>query len=404
MSHQDPVQNQFTWPDLPYFQNLRSLKLFGLCDPMSRLARDIARVLIASPQLKILGLGMHMCDFIMRFGMPGLGDGTNNKLLIKEIIDEMQKLRVADESQLELEELCLGLGGLPGSPLPVEQAIRDISPLTRLEKLQVLQLINGDGVHTTFTIDSEAFYPCTSLRRLVVDILNDDISDIIQTLHSSSSNLVEIQIRRTHSQARKLHLGPQYQMMPVEPGLALLKTLGTDWVKMHLEMPSALESLFRFQENDRTYAKLEELSLFLTVGPNGTVYGLIGPVEHRQWALLRTSLVNLPCLRRLLLRFDCPVPKSVASSLASTLFSAHEDFMHFQNLPSNFTYITLKSSESEFFSFRRIFVPGSIPIGVETRRRAWSLVDVPRDETNDWNWDVTHEPPEPHQRYYSSEF
>lgn len=57
--------------------------------------------------------------------------------------------------------------------------------------------------------------------------------------------------------------------------------------------------------------------------------------------------------------------------------------MHSQNLPSNLVNVTMKPSNWDTRTFRRMFVPGGFETGVETGME-WRLVEVLKDEPNDW--------------------
>ncbi|KAE8449980.1 hypothetical protein EG329_007119 [Mollisiaceae sp. DMI_Dod_QoI] len=369
LSSREISPNRFKWPDLSHFQNLRSLKLFGLDGFMSRLAHDIAIILVASPQLKVLGVGMHLNSFLKNYRLRHITIETDKKLLIRDIIDEMQKLRPDNNPQLNLEELILGLGALPGTPLKVDETIQDLSPLTKLENLQVLQLVNGDTAgfedQDILDIEPQAFYSCTKLRRLVVDVLSDDIVDLIETLRSTSVNLVELEVSREQNPSRTSLIRLPNQ----------LAKIGSHWKKMHLEFSSAMQDLFGSQIYHGAYLNLEELSLAVTA----TVKDSKVWFDVREpWNLIFTQMPHLPRLHYLLLNFNQTVHPFVASHLVTSLFTTHEDTMHAQNLPSDFMTATFKSPGQEVTTFERIFVPAGVEeegSKVETGRD-WKLVET----------------------------
>ncbi|CZR57455.1 uncharacterized protein PAC_07344 [Phialocephala subalpina] len=363
------------------------LKLFGLGGNMSARARDIARALIASPQIKVLGLGMDLTTFLDKYH-PRFGASESNKeLLLKDIIDEMQKSRPGGDFHLSLDELILGLGALPGTPLPVNQTIHDLSPLTSLKSLKVLQLLNGDTAKLEdhpdlLEIEPRAFHACTNLRRLIVDTLSEDIVTLIDFLRSSSTSLVELEVNREQDLRR--FVGGENSSMENR-----LKPIGPRWRKMHLEYPLAMRNLFD-ATGQNTYSDLEELSLAITTT---LLDQLVGREQSESWELVLSHFSSLPGLRRLRLQWETSLIQKwaqrsspgIASRFATRLFTIHEEAMHSQDLPSNLLYITLKPSNGDVRSFRRMFVPPGFDVGVDTSME-WKLVEVPKDEESDWDW------------------
>lgn len=105
---EDP-ETLFKWPRLSAFGNLRKLQLFGLEGNMQELGQDIANILLASPQIKNLGLSIHLNSYLWNYGRHVHTSGTY-PMLLNLIVDAMAVNRPDMIHFLDLEDLTLGLG------------------------------------------------------------------------------------------------------------------------------------------------------------------------------------------------------------------------------------------------------------------------------------------------------
>lgn len=281
-NYQDP-ETFFKWPDLSKFRNLKTLKLFGLDGDVRRLGQEVAKVLLASPRLKALGLSMHLNSYFCIYREFG---GDTHPMLLKIIVDSMQNERPGIAPQLDLDELILGLGALPVTNLAtrLHPIPGDVSRLTSLSRLQALRLMNGDvgpqldpGLsNSILQFAAETFYSCASLKRLTVDVMGEDVVDLIVHLRSLSSSLTELEVGRDEfSDQGHLDFGSYL--------------IGEHWSKLHLgTVPLATIKFFEMGSNE-IFRALEELSLYF--GRDGhKKMSRMEPEEYEQWVSFSSLL------------------------------------------------------------------------------------------------------------------
>lgn len=315
------------------------------------------------------------------------------------IIDAMQSQRPDITPQLDLDELILGLGALPVTNLATRVLAmpEDVQRLTSLSELQTLQLMNGDvGPHLGPGISASILklvpatsYSCTSLKRMTVDVMGDEIVDLITHLRSLSSSLTGLEVGRDKfSDQDHLYFGSSL--------------IGCHWSKLHLgTVPLATAEFFKMGNKDR-FSVLEELSLYFGRDAHKKM-GRVEPEEYGQWvsvlkschqpekssltkreSLLLSELAKLPNLRRLRINWDQRLSTETTQRIAKGLFVGHREAIHPQDQPSGLVYIS--SCDNHTYScnhsYARLTLPASNVSSV-ARVEDWEVVKLPDDEPLD---------------------
>jgi len=167
--------------EIPPFKNLRKLDLYGLeREDFDGGVDDIAKVLLASPQLSFLGLSLRLED-----------DLTN--ILLREIINyyplKRKKLGVP---LLRLSELRLGIGFLPVEPRWIsveEDYLTGLTDLSALTKLRQENWYAGSEQNMQYwEIHPSLFARATCIRKISVKQLSPDVLELLHLLKASSGS------------------------------------------------------------------------------------------------------------------------------------------------------------------------------------------------------------------------
>jgi hypothetical protein len=189
----------FQWPCLTGFKNLRKLDLQGLSGDPRKVAKSIAGILVASPNLKVLGLSVNLTSWVAH------PQWDFHPTLLSQV-NSMRSGRA--DPLLALEELTLGLGAIPRRVWITQPAV-SLSRLTDLSRLKSLRIINYHivrqaelrGVHNSkhfIDICPDFFFACKNLRKLSIGVLNEDATKLVQSLCLRSASLCEIEMVWTH--------------------------------------------------------------------------------------------------------------------------------------------------------------------------------------------------------------
>jgi hypothetical protein len=238
---------EFQWPSLDGFKNLRKLDLQGLSGDPKKVARGIAGVLVASPNLKVLGLSVNLTSWVahpqwdfhptLMFQVNSMRQGRNDPLLA-------------------LEELTLGLGVIPRKVWITHPEVA-LLRLTDLSKLKSLRIINYHinrqaelrGVHNAkhfVDICPDFFIACKNIRKISIGVLNENAAKLVRVLRSTSSWLCEIEMVWAHDFVES----------------TILEQLGVQWRKILCGTKGfypEIETEFFEKCLERTMVKCEDL-------------------------------------------------------------------------------------------------------------------------------------------------
>jgi hypothetical protein len=205
---------EFNWK-IPCFHNLRKLVVNGMklddnrTDGKSTFS-DVAEILLASPNLKFLGLSSSLEE----------GHDSMNLLLLIEAYDDGRRSGGLD--LLKLVELHLGVGYLPTQEYsPGIRRENYLAKLTDLTTLTALHINNWNApldyeMTVPFQkIDPLLFENAVNLQRVSASRLSEDIVELIQHHCSSQSSgsrgLVEVRVPRFYEMQKTAGTSMDYE-------------------------------------------------------------------------------------------------------------------------------------------------------------------------------------------------